>query len=59
MSADINLDIPLQILHHAELVQAGAMRDDPLAESIKLELDFINIFIRIVTLLARQQGKKK
>lgn len=31
----------MQILHHAKMVQAGAKRHDPLAESIGLELDFI------------------
>lgn len=48
-----------KILQHAQMVQAGAKREDPLAESIGLELDFINIFIRIVQILAMQQGRKK
>lgn len=48
-----------KILHHAQMVQAGAKRHDPLAESIGLELDFINIFIRIVQILAMQQSRKK
>lgn len=47
------------ILQHAQLIQAGTHREDPLSESIRLELDFINIFIRIVQILAKQQGGKK
>lgn len=47
------------ILNHARMVQAGVKRDDPLAESIKLELDFINIFVRIVQILAMQQNRRK
>lgn len=48
-----------KVLHHAQMVQAGVKRDDPLAESIGLELDFINIFVRIVQILAMQQNRKK
>lgn len=48
-----------KVLRHAQMVQAGAMRDDPLRESIGLELDFINIFVRIVQILAMQQNRKR
>lgn len=45
-----------KILHHAKMAQAGAVRADPLRESIGLELDVINIFVRMVQILAMQQG---
>ncbi|CAO1615728.1 unnamed protein product [Parajaminaea phylloscopi] len=48
-----------KILHHAKLAQAGHVRPDPLRESIGLELDVINIFVRMVQILAMQQNKKK
>lgn len=48
-----------KVLHHAKLAQQGAVRPDPLRESIGLELDFINIFVRIVQILALQQNRKK
>jgi FtsH-binding integral membrane protein len=35
------------------------MRADPLRESISLELDVINIFVRMVQILAMQQNRKK
>lgn len=37
----------------------SAMRADPLRESISLELDVINIFVRMVQILAMQQNRKK
>lgn len=48
-----------KILAHAKHVQAGHMRYDPLRESIGLELDFINIFIRLVTILGMRDQKKR
>ncbi|PWN26320.1 hypothetical protein BDZ90DRAFT_52156 [Jaminaea rosea] len=50
-----------KILAHAKAAQAGYVRADPLRESIGLELDVINIFVRMVQILAMQQngGKKK
>lgn len=48
-----------KVLHHAKLAQAGAMRPDPMRESISLELDFINIFIRLVTILQGSQNRRK
>lgn len=47
-----------KILNNARLAETGAIRRDPIRESISLELDVINIFIRLVQLLANH-GKKK
>lgn len=46
-----------KVLHHARLAQAGVMRRDPVNESISLELDFLNIFVRMVQIL--NQNKRK
>lgn len=48
-----------KVLHHARLAQAGVMRRDPVNESISLELDFLNIFIRMVQILMLQQNRKR
>jgi FtsH-binding integral membrane protein len=48
-----------KVLHHARLAQAGVMRRDPVNESISLELDFLNIFIRMVQILMMQQNRRK
>lgn len=48
-----------RILKHAQMVRAGYTRGDPLAESISLELDFINIFVRMVQILGMQQNRRK
>ncbi|EST08798.2 Bax inhibitor 1-related [Kalmanozyma brasiliensis GHG001] len=48
-----------RILKHAQMVRAGYMAGDPLAESISLELDFINIFVRMVQILGMQQNRRK
>lgn len=48
-----------KILQHARMAEHGAMKADPLRESISLELDMINIFIRIVQILAMQGNRKK
>lgn len=48
-----------KILHHARLAQTGLIKRDPLKESISLELDMINIFIRLVQILAMQQNNRK
>ncbi|ATY63283.1 Cyclic nucleotide-binding [Cordyceps militaris] len=47
-----------KVLHHARLAQAGYMKRDPVNESISLELDFLNIFIRMVQLLSMNQRRK-
>lgn len=48
-----------KILMHARLAQQGLIPEDPVNESISLELDFLNIFIRMVQILMLQQGRKK
>lgn len=48
-----------KILRHAQLVQAGVIPSDPLRESIGLELDFINIFTRIVQILAMRDQRRR
>lgn len=48
-----------KILHHARLAQQGLIAKDPVNESISLELDFLNIFIRMVQILMMQQGRRK
>ncbi|THV01437.1 hypothetical protein K435DRAFT_718081 [Dendrothele bispora CBS 962.96] len=47
-----------KILHHARLAQQGLMKRDPMNEAISLELDMINIFIRLVQILAMQNNRK-
>lgn len=39
--------------------ERGLMRKDTVNEAISLELDFINIFIRMVQILAMQQNRRK
>lgn len=48
-----------KILHHARLAEQGSMKRDPMNEAIGLELDMINIFIRLVQILAMQGNRKK
>jgi len=48
-----------KILLNARLAERGAITRDPLRESIGLELDMINIFIRLVQILAMQGNRKK
>jgi len=48
-----------KILAHARAAEAGAIPRDPMREAISLELDFINIFVRLVTILGMQGGRKK
>jgi FtsH-binding integral membrane protein len=48
-----------KILAHARMAERGLMKRDAVNESISLELDFINIFVRMVQLLAMQQGRRK
>jgi FtsH-binding integral membrane protein len=45
-------------LHHAKLAEAGVIPADPLKESVSLELDMINIFVRLVQILSMQQRRK-
>lgn len=48
-----------KVLHHARLAQAGYIKKDPVNESISLELDFLNIFVRMVQILMMQQNRRK
>ncbi|KAH8813082.1 inhibitor of apoptosis-promoting Bax1-domain-containing protein [Xylogone sp. PMI_703] len=48
-----------KILYHARLAERGVIRKDAVNESISLELDFLNIFIRFVQILMMQQNRRK
>ncbi|GAM83484.1 hypothetical protein ANO11243_014720 [Dothideomycetidae sp. 11243] len=48
-----------KVLHHARLSERGLMKKDSVNESISLELDFINIFVRMVQILALQQNRRR
>jgi growth hormone-inducible transmembrane protein len=48
-----------KVLAHARMAERGVIKKDPVNESISLELDFINIFVRMVQILAMQQGRRK
>ncbi|TQN71070.1 Growth hormone-inducible transmembrane protein [Colletotrichum shisoi] len=48
-----------KILHHARLAERGVIRKDAVNESIALELDFINIFVRMVQILTMQQNRRR
>lgn len=48
-----------KVLNHARLAERGLIPKDPVNESIALELDFINIFIRMAQILAMQQNRRK
>ncbi|KZZ88426.1 Inhibitor of apoptosis-promoting Bax1-related protein [Ascosphaera apis ARSEF 7405] len=48
-----------KILHHARLAQRGLVKRDVVNESVSLELDFLNIFIRMVQILSMRQGNNR
>ncbi|KAL2105342.1 hypothetical protein VUR80DRAFT_8531 [Thermomyces stellatus] len=48
-----------KVMHHARLAQRGIIKRDPVNESISLELDFLNIFVRLVQILMMQQNRRK
>jgi FtsH-binding integral membrane protein len=48
-----------KVLHHARMAEQGLMPKDPVNEAIHLELDFINIFVRMVQILAMSQNRRK
>jgi FtsH-binding integral membrane protein len=48
-----------KVLYHARLAERGVIKPDPVNESISLELDFLNIFIRILQILMMQQNRRK
>jgi len=47
-----------KVLAHARAAERGLMKRDPVNESVSLELDFINIFIRMVQILGMSQRRK-
>ncbi|KAI9742879.1 MAG: hypothetical protein M1818_003608 [Claussenomyces sp. TS43310] len=48
-----------KVLAHARMAERGMMRRDAVNESISLELDFLNIFIRMVQILMMNQNRRK
>ncbi|KAI0444404.1 bax inhibitor family protein [Xylaria telfairii] len=48
-----------KILYHARLAEQGIIKKDAINESISLELDFLNLFIRMVQILMLQQNRRK
>ncbi|KAG7006990.1 hypothetical protein G7Y79_00012g033260 [Physcia stellaris] len=48
-----------KILHHARLAERGVVKRDAVNESIGLELDFLNIFIRMVQILGMRGGNNR
>jgi growth hormone-inducible transmembrane protein len=48
-----------KVLQHARMAERGLIKKDPVNESIGLELDFLNIFIRMVQILGMQQGNRR
>ncbi|PLB45629.1 growth hormone-induced protein [Aspergillus steynii IBT 23096] len=48
-----------KVLHHARMAERGLVRRDVVNESISLELDFINIFVRMVQILGMQRNNRR
>lgn len=48
-----------KILHHARMSERGLVRKDVVNESVHLELDFLNIFIRFVQILGMRGGNNR
>lgn len=48
-----------KVIQRAHMSEAGFVRADPMRDSLGLELDLINLFIRIVTLLAGRQQQRR
>ena len=48
-----------KILHHARMAQRGLVKRDTVSESISLELDFLNIWIRMVQILGMRGQSKR
>ncbi|KAI9850021.1 MAG: hypothetical protein M1838_006194 [Thelocarpon superellum] len=48
-----------KVLHHARLAQRGLVQKDVVNESISLELDFLNIFIRMVQILGMRNNNRR
>jgi growth hormone-inducible transmembrane protein len=48
-----------KVLMHARMAERGLVRPDPVNESISLELDFLNIFVRMVQILMMNQQRRR
>lgn len=48
-----------KILHHARMAERGLVRKDVVNESVSLELDFLNIFIRMVQILGMRNNNRR
>ena len=48
-----------KILSHSRLAERGLIKRDAVNESIYLELDFLNIFIRMVQILGMQRNNRR
>jgi growth hormone-inducible transmembrane protein len=48
-----------KVLMHARMAERGLMRKDAVNESISLELDFLNIFVRMVQILMMNQQRRR
>lgn len=48
-----------KILHHARMAERGLVKRDVVNESVSLELDFINIFVRMVQIMALRGGRER
>ena len=48
-----------KILQHARMAERGLVRKDVVNESVSLELDFINIFVRLVQILGMRNQNRR
>lgn len=48
-----------KVLMHARQAERGLIQRDPVNESISLELDFLNIFIRMVQILQGRDSRRR
>ncbi|KAI5291698.1 hypothetical protein KEM54_001668 [Ascosphaera aggregata] len=48
-----------KILHHSRLAERGLIKRDVVNESVSFELDFLNIFIRMVQILGMRQNSNR
>lgn len=48
-----------KVLRNARLARSGMIKRDAVKESISLELDFLNIFIRMVQILGMRGGNNR
>lgn len=48
-----------KVLAHARMAERGVVKRDVVNESVSLELDFINIFVRMVQILAMRNNNRR